>query len=165
MINYFKLFELPQTFELGGDDIEKKYLSLQPRFHPDKTVDEGKKIELIKKSADINEGYKILRSDVARAEHLMDLSNIRVNKESDNSYPVPQKILMEQMELRERVFDTQNDKIKEIQKEVRAEFKAVKTEFSALYNSQDYERASEKVVKLRYMMKLMEEIKKLKHAV
>lgn len=162
MISYFTLFKIPKSFGIDLDLLEDKYLRLQASNHPDKAVSEDGKIEKLKISADINHAYQILKSDMKRAEYLLEIEGVRANKESNNTYATPQKLLIEQMELRERVFDTEKDKILEIQKEVKEHLKAVKGEFSSLYSACEYESASEKVVEMSYLTKLLEEIKKLK---
>ena len=47
--NYFQLFELENSFDVNYESLEKKYLSFQKSFHPDKFVnasDQEKRISL-----------------------------------------------------------------------------------------------------------------------
>lgn len=164
MTDFFKLFELDAKFDLDPDELESKYLALQSKYHPDKARTEDDKIRNIKLSADINEGYKTLDSDILRAEYLMGLKNIRVNKEEDNTYPVPQHLLMEQLSLREKVFDSEAEEISAISSELKNKLNSVKEEFAGAYEKDALEFASEKTVEMRYIVKLLEEIKKLKRA-
>lgn len=162
MIDYFTLYNFEKSFDITPDQLEDKYLSLQSEFHPDKSTSEEEKIRNIKISADINSGYKTLKSSISRAEHLLELENIRVNKEQNNSYETPQEILLEQLELREKVFDSNKEKLKPLEKEIKSALKLSKQDFSELYKIKHWKEASEKAIKMRYLDKLLEEIKKLK---
>ena len=47
--NYFQLFELENSFDVNYESLERKYLSFQKSFHPDKFVnasDQEKRISL-----------------------------------------------------------------------------------------------------------------------
>jgi len=164
MLNYFTLFAIEQTYFIDKNDLERKYFQLQTQFHPDKCLhtDEKSKIEIIKKSADINYGYKILSNDVARASHLLELENIFVNREKNNSYKPSYALLIEQMELRERASDIEsgNENKSELLSHIDAEFIGTQKEFNENYLNRNFEISAQSAIKMRYLEKLKEELEK-----
>jgi molecular chaperone HscB len=164
MINYFKLFGIEQKYSINLEELEEKYFALQMKFHPDRNIgkSENEKILAIKNSADVNDGYKVLSNDVERASHLLQLKNIIVNKEKNNSFVPNNKILVEQMELRERAQEIHENKMdfKTLILEIKEKFDKTKTEFENDFISGLLENAAQNAVKLKYFEKILQEIDK-----
>jgi molecular chaperone HscB len=160
MSNYFQIFDIQQQYFVDKDLLEAKYLQLQSQFHPDKAIgkSEEDKMSALKQSADLNEAYKILNSDVPRAEYMLGLEGIRVNKEKENTYQPSQNLLIMQMELREELEASDFDAEK-FKSEVKNKIETVKKEFSNYFDAKDYEQAAQKAMELRYLDKLRTEIK------
>ena len=74
-MNYFTLFNLPQIFQINLDKLHQQYIVLQRQFHPDAIQQDNTKF-----SVDINKGYRILKDDVSRAEHLLVLMGVDITK-------------------------------------------------------------------------------------
>ncbi|MDX1950277.1 MAG: Fe-S protein assembly co-chaperone HscB [Rickettsiales bacterium] len=158
MLNFFEIFSLNKSYNLDKKLLYKKYLELQASSHPDKFINasEEEKIKSVKVSADINEGFKVLNDDLLRAEHLMELQGFRVNKEGNNSFKPSQKLLMEQLELREVLsFADENEKEK-IFEEIENKIAETTKSFVEFFEKGDYENASEQVTRLRYLIKLVD---------
>lgn len=162
MINYFEIFEIQPEYLIDKENLEKKYFALQMQYHPDRSAgkSEAEKIAVIKKSADINEGYKILNDDVTRAELLLELNNVLVNKEKNNTHKPSHALLVEQMELRERASDIEsgNENKAELLSHIEAEFEGAKKDFDGYFKAANYVEAAQSAMKLRYLDKLREEL-------
>jgi molecular chaperone HscB len=70
-INYFELFELEQKYEIDLTVLHRQYLQKQTLHHPDRSGSGDERIKNLEISMQLNEGYKILKDDFLRAEHLL----------------------------------------------------------------------------------------------
>ncbi|WP_343154251.1 Fe-S protein assembly co-chaperone HscB [Buchnera aphidicola] len=90
-MNYFTLFQLPKKFRINKDLLHKNFYKLHLQFHPDLFINdsESKKKWILKKSIEINKGYKTLKSSSNRSIYLLFLNGIKVNQNkllSENQY-------------------------------------------------------------------------------
>ena len=163
-MNCFSLFQIEQKYFIDVDDLERKYFALQMKYHPDRSAGqlESDKMLLLQKSADVNEGYAILSDDVERANHLLELNKILVNKEKNNTHKPSLALLTEQMELRERASDIEsgNENKAELLSHISAEFEGTKKEFNELFEKKNFEEAAQAAMKLKYLDKLKQELDK-----
>ncbi|XRX43099.1 MAG: Fe-S protein assembly co-chaperone HscB [Buchnera aphidicola (Tetraneura sorini)] len=83
MKNYFKIFNLPISFQLDKKQLTKNFYELQKKYHPDFCIDEDKikKSNLMKKSIKINHAYKILIDPIKRAEYYIRINYLNFEKE------------------------------------------------------------------------------------
>ena len=100
-VDYFELFEMPRNLwiEMGG--LEKKFLELSWKLHPDKFVNasiEEQELSL-KRSSELNDAYRVLRDPVARVEYLLGIEGMR--KEGEQKQQAPPELLEEVFELNE----------------------------------------------------------------
>jgi len=103
-VNHFKLFGLPQNFELDIGLLTERYRDLQRTFHPDKFTNTSafERRLSVQRSAQINEAFHILKQPVDRARYLLELYGVEMD---EGSVKVGQEFLIEQMELRERLAE------------------------------------------------------------
>lgn len=75
-MNYFTLFNLPQTFKVNQKLLSKNFYALQLKFHPDLFINDSyiNKEIILNKSIEINKGYKTLKHFLSRAIHLLMLN-------------------------------------------------------------------------------------------
>jgi molecular chaperone HscB len=163
-VNYFSIFNIEPKYFIDADDLERKYFALQMKYHPDRSAGqlESDKMLLLQRSADVNEGYRILSDDVERAGHLLELNNILVNKEKNNTHKPSLALLTEQMELRERASDIEsgNENKAELLSHISAEFLGAKKEFNELFEKKNFAEAAQSAMKMKYLDKLREELDK-----
>ncbi|XRY30700.1 MAG: Fe-S protein assembly co-chaperone HscB [Buchnera aphidicola (Tetraneura akinire)] len=86
MKNYFKIFNLPVSFQLDKKKLTKNFYDLQKKYHPDFCIDEDqiKKSNLMNKSIKINHAYKILIDPIKRAEYYIRINYLNFEKEKKN---------------------------------------------------------------------------------
>ncbi len=81
--------------------LEKRFLQLSWKLHPDKFVNASPaEQELsLKCSSELNDAYRVLRDPVARVEYLLELEGMR--KEGEHKQQAPPELLEEVFELNE----------------------------------------------------------------
>jgi len=103
-MNFFELFELPLALELDEILLTTKYYELNRKYHPDKfisaSLDEQKLA--LRKSSQVNQGYKILKKKQTRVRHLLELFNAAPEEGKE---AMPQEFLLEMMDLNEAIMD------------------------------------------------------------
>ena len=106
--NDFELFELPQQFALDRAQLDDRWKAMQREAHPDRFAAEGAAAQRVAMqwSVRINEGYQRLKDPLKRAAYLCELRGAPVNAESNTA--MPPAFLMQQMEWREALEDTQD---------------------------------------------------------
>ena len=104
------LFGLPRKLWIEMSTLEKKFLELSWKLHPDKFVNAGaEEQELsLKGSSELNDAYRILRDPVARVEYLLELEGTR--KEGEHKQQAPPELLEEVFELNESLDELRDAK-------------------------------------------------------
>lgn len=109
--DYFAMFGIPRKLwiEMGG--LEKKFLQLSWKLHPDNYVNatpEEREISL-KRSSELNDAYRTLREPVARVEYLLAIEGARI--EGKNKQQAPPELLEEVFELNESLDELREAKV------------------------------------------------------
>jgi molecular chaperone HscB len=109
-VDYFELFEMPRKLWIEMGDLEKKFLELSWKLHPDKFVNAGaEEQELsLKRSSELNDAYRVLREPVARVEYLLRIEGMR--KEGEHKQQAPPELLEEVFELNESLDELREAK-------------------------------------------------------
>ena len=99
--DYFAVFGLPHKLAIDLSALEQKFLQLSWKLHPDNFVNAGEQErELsLKKSSELNDGYRALRDPLSRIEHLLEIEGER--KEGETKQQAPPELLEEVFELNE----------------------------------------------------------------
>jgi molecular chaperone HscB len=109
-IDYFELFEMPRKLwiEMGG--LDKKFLELSWKLHPDKFVNASAEEQALslKRSSEMNDAYRVLRDPVARVEYLLQIEGMR--KEGEHKQQAPPELLEEVFELNESLDELREAK-------------------------------------------------------
>jgi len=108
--DHFSLFGLPRKLWIEMSALEKKFLELSWKLHPDKFVNAGAaEQELsLKTSSEMNDAYRVLRDPVARVEYLLELEGMR--KEGEHKQQAPPELLEEVFELNESLDELREAK-------------------------------------------------------
>jgi molecular chaperone HscB len=108
--DHFSLFGLPRKLWIEMSALEKKFLELSWKLHPDKFVNaspEEQELSL-KSSSELNDAYRVLRDPVARVEYLLELEGTR--KEGEHKQQAPAELLEEVFELNESLDELRDAK-------------------------------------------------------
>src|SRR5271163_3289248 len=108
--DYFALFEMPRKLWIEMDALEKKFLQLSWKLHPDSFVNatETERELSLKRSSELNDAYRALRDPVMRVEYLLGLENMR--KEGEHKQQAPPELLEEVFELNESLDELREAK-------------------------------------------------------
>lgn len=103
MTDYFDFFGLPRQLELDEGDLQKKFYELSRKFHPDRFArgTPAEQQEALEATSILNDGYRILRDPVQRAEYLLKQNGFDIGEQ--RSKDVPPELLEEVFELNEQL--------------------------------------------------------------
>jgi len=104
-ITHFDLFDLPQSFDVDLDALDRNYRELQRSVHPDRFVnaDDRQRRLSMQQATQINEAYQVLKDPLKRGRYLLELDGREFDDERNTTSDTA--FLMEQMELREALAD------------------------------------------------------------
>jgi len=165
--NYFELFQLPVQYPLDTAQLSERYRELQRIVHPDRFVGASAQESRLaqQKSTLINDAYHVLRDDLRRAQHLLQLKGVdyQQHKLSDSMF------LMEQMELREELelisASKDLDRLSSLFARAQGLQRQCKTQLAAhLLEFSNMQAASDEVIKLQFLNKLCEEAEQLEES-
>jgi molecular chaperone HscB len=108
--DYFAMFDLPRKLWIEMGALEKKFLQLSWKLHPDNFVNataEEREFSL-KQSSELNDAYRTLRDPVGRVEYLLAIEGARV--EGKNKQQAPPELLEEVFELNESLDELREAK-------------------------------------------------------
>jgi molecular chaperone HscB len=99
--NHFELFGLKPAFALDAGALEASYRRMQSQVHPDRFAHAGdaERRASLQWTTRVNEAFQTLKHPVKRASHILALHGVDVAFETNTA--MPEKFLMQQMELRE----------------------------------------------------------------
>ncbi len=101
--NYFELFQMPPHFRLDMGQLDRHYLELQTRVHPDKSAhlsDAERRLSL-QWATLANEAYQTLKRPLERARYLLKIHGVDTREEDNTAMPT--EFLLEQIEWREEL--------------------------------------------------------------
>jgi molecular chaperone HscB len=109
-VDYFAIFGLPRKLWIEMDGLEKKFLQLSWKLHPDNFVNatERERELSLEKSSQLNDAYRVLRDPVSRVEYLLELEGAR--KEGEHKQKAPPELLEEVFELNESLDELREAK-------------------------------------------------------
>jgi molecular chaperone HscB len=161
MINFFSLFELPVSFDVDLNDLEKRYFTVQRICHPDRLVGRppSERQQAILKSMQANEAYETLKTPLLRARHMLALQGVYVGGEKDTVKPTPE-LLMEIMEMREVLEDaTTVEQLQKLHEQNQRDIAMQTDALSQAFARNDLETATEYTLRLGYLIKIADELR------
>ena len=104
--NDFELFDVPMQFAQERAQLDARWKALQREAHPDRFAAEGGAAQRVAMqwSVRINEAYQRLKDPLKRAAYLCELQGAAV--QAENNTAMPAAFLMQQMDWRESLEDT-----------------------------------------------------------
>ena len=109
-VDYFSLFEMPRKLWIEMGELEKKFLQLSWKLHPDNYVNasEQEREFSLKRSSELNDAYRTLRDPISRVEYLLAIEGER--KEGEKKQQAPPELLEEVFELNESLDELREAK-------------------------------------------------------
>jgi molecular chaperone HscB len=163
MQNHFELFGLEPGYALEPERLERAYLEIQARIHPDRFAHAGDadRRASMQWTTRVNEAYRTLKDPVERARYLLELKGVDVAFETNTA--MPPDFLGRQIELREALELAQGEKnagaLDRLRSDLRREEEELKKALGeALDAKRDYATATGLVRKLKFLDRLDAEI-------
>ncbi len=158
--NHFELFGLPPAYALDLDLLDRAYLDIQSKVHPDRHAQSGdaERRASMQMTMQVNEAHRTLKSPVQRAKYLLELNGVDAGFETNTAMPAA--FLVEQMELRERLEEARNaDELGRLEQALFGLKEALQAQIAECIDSRhDYGGAADLVRKLMFLEKLDEDI-------
>jgi molecular chaperone HscB len=158
--NDFELFDVPVRFEQDRAQLDARWKALQREAHPDRFAAEGAAAQRVAMqwSVRINEAYQRLKDPLKRAAYLCELQGAPV--QAENNTAMPPAFLMQQMEWRESLDDTESvEGLEALADEVSAEQRRVQKELVRLLDEvQDPLQAVGQVRALMFIARFTQEV-------
>ncbi|PCJ24835.1 MAG: Fe-S protein assembly co-chaperone HscB [Rickettsiales bacterium] len=164
-MNYFKLLELEQKYDIAPSLLEQQYLNKQLTYHPDKAESEPMRGKYLEISMQLNDAYKILKDDYMRAEYMLKLSGQKFDDDTLKNKLSNSEIeeIIDEYELIDEI--DQLPKLKEIQLAKNSDKLKLTKELTDCFSNNETAKALDLTVRLKYLTNLVRNIKlKIKHA-
>jgi molecular chaperone HscB len=172
-VNYFELYNLPQSFELDTALVRKKFYELSKRFHPDFYVNESqeKQDEILELSTLNNKAYQVLSDPLKRIEYILSIHNMLAD---GDKHVLPQSFLMDMMDVNEALmemeFDPDELKLAELKEQIDGMEKSLFEElkqYTDEFDTSNGNEAESTLLKIRdiwyrekYLMRIRESLNK-----
>lgn len=161
--DYFALFGLPRRYALDEGALEAAWHELQGRVHPDRHahLSDAEKRRSMQWATRVNEGFRVLRKPLSRAQYLLELAGVDAALETNTA--MSPEFLMEQMEWREALGEATDaadeDALDELSRRLRQGTRALEAELARqLDETADLEGAADSVRRMKFLEKLQHEI-------
>lgn len=162
--NHFQRLGVSEGFDIGIKNLEVAYFAMQTKLHPDRFAQKSEKERMMamQQSTSINEAYEVLKSPLSRAEYMLFLQGIVVNKDNANVKP-SQEVLLENLEIREKLSgDLSEEEQRQITISTTEDKLATIESIKQGLEEGRFEDVAQNTIKLRYLEKIIEEIKRRK---
>ena len=116
-LNYFEIFDIEVEISINIDQLNKKYFSLQSKFHPDKFADSSnlEKSMATRISTYINDGYNTLSDFVSRVDYILKINDFIID---DIQTFKNSSFLSEQMIISDKISEAQPNEYDQIKNEI-----------------------------------------------
>lgn len=132
--DYFTVFDLPRRLTLDTSDLQKRFYDKSRENHPDRfaTKSAMEQQRALDVTSSLNDGYRVLRDPVQRAEYLLKLEGFDIGQQ--RSKDVPPELLDEVFELNMMLEDAASN---------RSELEDAKVRFEQMLHRVDCDLESE----------------------
>lgn len=99
VVDYYAFFGFEKTLTLDADELQRRYYMLSRQLHPDRysRATETERNFSLEATSILNDGYRVLRDPVHRAEYILKESGFDIGEQ--RSKDVPPELLEEVFEL------------------------------------------------------------------
>ena len=161
-MNYFELFGLSVGFHIDQASLNRTYIQLQKKYHPDfhGQDSEEERTNALEQSSLVNRAYRTFKSPDLTMQYFLQFKELI---EEGEAYKLPPAFLMEVMELNELKMDGAtkeevDQKANALQNEIFLEVKDVLDNYDdSLATEKDHIRIIEYYYKKKYIDRLLAE--------
>ncbi|QCI21866.1 Fe-S protein assembly co-chaperone HscB [Buchnera aphidicola (Hyadaphis tataricae)] len=166
-MDYFTLFNMPKTFKINERLLSKNFYQLQLQFHPDLFINDSsiEKSIILKKSIEINKGYKILKNFLSRAIYLLSLHGLMIKKEKlfSNNNPFLKDYFLLHEELDDLKKNAVNkEKLDKFLEKIEKKAKQYEDRIEVEFNQKNFDKIIQIIERLLFFENLKNSLKKIK---
>ena len=160
--DYFRLFNLPQSYCLDTVELQARYRSLQQQLHPDRFVSGTPREQrlALQRTGLLNRAFQVLQSPVERAKHLLECLGVRIAPEetvsADPAFLVSQIESREQLAALCKAGDTAG--LAALARQTSANFDERARAFTEAVAGDELEKARQLFLEMQFIARLGEEI-------
>ncbi len=161
-IDHFRRLDLPATFDLRREDVERRYFTLQRQIHPDRFAAKSAKERLysVQHTAALNQSFADLMDPLLRAEYLLRFKGRRVAV-GEAETVADSELLLEAMALREELAEAESAaSVEALAAKAEEMIGRILSTLSGAFTRDNLDTAAELVLRLRYMRKFADEAKR-----
>jgi molecular chaperone HscB len=162
MTDFFELFDIKEDYQIDYATLDEKYFTLQKKYHPDNYTGSSDKERrnAIEYSMVINKAYNVLKSPLKRAEYILLQRDIVVNTDTADTIRPEIELLEQVMEDKEQLFAiTNKEQLINFEQQKFVEKNMLIDALSKDFAREDFDNAAIKTINLRYLNKLLEDLK------
>jgi molecular chaperone HscB len=150
--NYYDFFEIPHQLSLDLKDLERRFYSLSRKWHPDRFARAAahERLKALDASAILNDGYRILRDPIQRANYLLAENGFDIAEQQ--SKEVPPELLEEVFELNMALEEADTDSIEAARHKFEKMQQAVDEELTGKYREYDANPSRETLSQIRALL-------------
>lgn len=159
--NYFELLGIVQDFTVDLGQLEKNYIELQKKLHPDRYANKTGQEKLLAQSqaVDINEAYHTLKDPMLRASYLLRLNGIEYDVQKERTIH-DAELLTEMMDRREQVSEiTDSDGFDAVLAELSGEMDSQYRLIADFIKTANWNGVKELLLRQQYLQKLQKDIR------
>ena len=165
--NHFKLFALPERYQLDRKDLDARYRELQRTVHPDRFAsasDQERRLS-VQRAAQINEAFETLKDPLKRGQYLLELRGHMI-EDQQQTHQDPE-FLMQQIELREQLAEVraQDDPLQvldTLSRQIRNQYRDLEAGLGeALDSGADIRQAVTLALRMQFFTRLNNEVQEL----
>lgn len=161
MSDPFATLGLHPAFDIDRSELEAKYRALQKALHPDRFAQapvQERRMSL-ERAVRVNEAYRLLKDDLARAKALLALRGVEVSDEP----PADPELLMEVMELREELAEARSSqdlaKVTKLGEAIGKRQKSLTEEVTRRFKAEEHGADLQRALgRMRYYRRFLEEV-------
>ncbi len=154
MINYFALMELPQSFYIDKNQLDRSMRNLQSQHHPDL---QHHRLTAEQTSAIINQAYQTLLHVDSRASHLLELQGYGQTLQN-SIYDLD--FLDEAMDFRIALDNADLEQLAQLQQKLASWLSDIETDFAQYFQEKLFAQAEQTTQKLKFLVKLEKDLSK-----
>lgn len=166
----FATLGFAHRYDLDKSELERRYRDLQQSLHPDRNTaaSASERSMTLRKAVEVNEAYRVLRDDAARAEALLAALSGGPGQPAKRDAADP-ALLTEMLELRETLSDARElrdaarisqlaDQVRSRQRDVSVALASAFGELAAAREPGRLAKVAELVSRLRYYRRFLDEV-------
>ncbi len=161
--DYYRIFNLPEDYQIDGELLQQRYRDIQRECHPDRYAGKSAHEQrvAVQYAAAINQAYTVLRSPVQRALYL--LARMGGNADNENATLNDTDFLARQIELRERLHGAVESgaslgALEALSDEVAREFAQLQGLFALQHRERDVQAATHTIAQMQFFSKLLDQL-------